>query len=59
MAFGPNAPPRNGTVLLKGGEKIEGRIVYEDADWIVVQTAAGDERVRMGDVTRVTTKTEK
>jgi hypothetical protein len=45
------------TILLKNGEKLEGRVLREDADWVVVQTAAGGrERVRTSEVMRVSTK---
>jgi hypothetical protein len=58
-AYDPQGPPRMGTVLLKGGDKLEGKLLYEDPEWIVVQTAAGAERVRMSEVTRVIVKVEK
>jgi hypothetical protein len=51
-------PPRMVTATLKGGDKIEGKLLREDADWLVIQTKAGEERVRMSEVTRVSTKTD-
>jgi len=41
------------TVYLKGGEKIEGRMVRDDADWIAVETDKATVNVRRSEVTRV------
>ena len=46
------APP---TVLtLKSGDKVEGAMVSEDADWIAIQTAKEEISVRKSEVTRIT-----
>jgi hypothetical protein len=50
------APAKVVTATLKGGDKIEGRLVSEGADWLVIQTANGEEKVRMSEVMRITTK---
>jgi hypothetical protein len=41
------------TVYLKGGEKVEGRLVRDDADWIAVETDKATVNVRRSEVTRV------
>jgi hypothetical protein len=41
------------TVYLKGGEKVEGRLVHDDADWIAVETDKATVNVRRSEVTRV------
>jgi hypothetical protein len=41
------------TVYLKGGEKIEGRLVRDEADWIGVETDKATVNVRRSEVTRV------
>jgi hypothetical protein len=57
-ADGKEVPVATHEILtLKSGDKIEGRVIREDADWIVMQTAAGGrEKVRTSDVVRVSTK---
>jgi hypothetical protein len=47
------------SLTLKGGEKIEGRLVQEDADWIVVDTDKEEVRVRPADVVRMSTLRKK
>jgi hypothetical protein len=58
VGFDPNAPG-SVTVYVKGDHKIEGKLVKEDADWIVVQTRNQEERIRMSEVTRITKAAEK
>ena len=41
------------TVYLKGGEKVEGRLVRDDADWIAVETDKATVNVRRSEVMRV------
>ena len=59
VVFERSGPPQMVTVSLKSGDKVEGRAVYEDADWIIVRTATEEERLRKSEVVRVSIKTEK
>jgi hypothetical protein len=43
------------TVTLKNGTKVEGRLVKEDADWLTLDTTAGQTRIRKSEVVSVTT----
>ena len=46
--------PAKGTLLLKSGEKVEGTLLREDADWYVVGTTNDEVSIRKSDVTRIT-----
>jgi hypothetical protein len=52
----PDQAPRQVTVTLKGGDKVEGTLIGENRDWVIIGTAGGEERVRTADVTRMTIK---
>src|SRR6185312_15099085 len=41
-------------LTLKGGEKMRGLLLSEDADWIVIRTNDAEERIRPSEVTRMT-----
>jgi hypothetical protein len=59
-AVGPEIiKPRVATVTLKGGEKIEGRLLREDPEWVVVDTGMEEVRVRPSEVVRITFKNPK
>jgi hypothetical protein len=44
---------RKVTVTLKGGDKVEGAISDEDADWITVDTATDQVTLRKADISRI------
>jgi hypothetical protein len=44
------------TLTLKGGDKVEGKLMREDADWITVEAGKEETSVRKSEVVRVTTK---
>jgi hypothetical protein len=46
-------------VLMKGGEKIEGLLVKEDPDWLLIDTEKEEVRVRTSEVARITTLKKK
>jgi len=45
--------PRKAVLTLKGGDKVEGTLVREDADWFVIDTGTDEVSVRKSDVVRV------
>ena len=49
----PVAAPDHVTLMLKGGEKVEGDLIDEDADWMTVHTLNDRVSVRRSEVTRI------
>jgi hypothetical protein len=50
------APGQRVSVTLKSGTKVEGTVVKEDADWLTVDTATGQMRIRVSEVVSITTE---
>lgn len=53
VAAAGNEPARKVTLMLKGGDKVEGVITDEDADWITVDNGTDEVSVRKADVGRI------
>jgi hypothetical protein len=45
--------PRRAVVTLKGGEKVEGTVTREDADWIHLATPTGEVSIRKANADRI------